>query len=97
MNIKLLTMKNRIRKAWAVLTGPELERKCVGVSIEVKNCDKCERGICETCGYKVHSEGVSKLPDCNDCGKARSCEYKPRLGAYTRINCPLWEKEAVKQ
>lgn len=93
--MKLLVMKNRIRKAWRVLTGPELaDRKCVGVSIEVKNCDRCERGNCTTCGYKVHSEEVSKLPCCNDCGKARSCEYKPRLGAYTRINCPLWEKEA---
>lgn len=92
--VKKLTLKNRIRRAWEVLTGQTMERLEIGMVI--KRCDECERGICETCGYKVHSEGVSKLPDCNDCGKAKTCEYKPRLGAYTRINCPLWEKEAAK-
>lgn len=58
-----------------------------------KVCDDCQRIICETCGYKFHSEAVSKLPDCNTCGKRRSCEYVPRLGAYTRPNCPHWEAE----
>ena len=49
---------------------------------------------CRFCGYKVHSLTVSELPSCNDCGKKRTCEHLPRLGANVRINCPLWEKEA---
>ena len=92
--VKKTTMARRIRAAWRALTGKP--KNSIELGLEIKRCSECERGICETCGYKVHSEGVSKLPDCNDCGKVKNCEYKPRLGAYTRINCPLWEK-AVKQ
>ena len=92
--VKKTTMAMRIRAAWRALTGKP--KNSIELGLEIKRCSECERGICETCGYKVHSEGVSKLPDCNDCGKVKNCEYKPRLGAYTRINCPLWEK-AVKQ
>ena len=37
---------------------------------------------------------VAALHDCNDCGKNRlyGCEYKPKPGEHTRINCPLWVK-----
>lgn len=90
--VKKLTLKNRIRKAWHMLTGKP--KDSIEIGLTVKRCDECERGNCTTCYYKAHSDGVSKLHDCNDCGKARSCEYKPRVGSYTRINCPLWEKEA---
>lgn len=34
---------------------------------------------------------VSSYNDCNNCGKNPGCEYLPRLGEMTRINCPLWE------
>ena len=36
---------------------------------------------------------VSNLHDCNDCAKGHppNCEYLPRPGENTRINCPLWE------
>lgn len=27
---------------------------------------------------------------CNSCGKFKTCEYLPRWGEPTRINCPLW-------
>lgn len=40
--------------------------------------------------YKIHSKRVSALNSCNDCGKARTCVYIPRVGEYARINCPLW-------
>ena len=33
---------------------------------------------------------IKACHDCNDCGKMDSCEYSPRLGETTRINCPLW-------
>lgn len=92
--VKKTTIGGRIRAAWRALTGKPKDTLEMGLSI--KPCSKCERGDCTTCGYKVHSERVSELPNCNDCGKALSCEYKPRWGAPARINCPLWEKEAAK-
>ena len=40
---------------------------------------------------KIHSEAVSRLPDCNTCGKYRECPHVPQIGEQTRINCHLWE------
>ena len=88
------TMAMRIRAAWRALTGKP--KNSIELGLEIKRCSECDRGRCEDCGYKVHSERVSELPNCNDCGKVLSCEYKPRWGAPARINCPLWEK-AVKE
>lgn len=48
------------------------------------------REWCKNCGHKVHSENVSNLPSCNDCGGKKTCEYIPKPGQYARINCPLW-------
>ena len=93
--VKKTTIGGRIRAAWRALCGEPKDSIEMGLSI--KPCSKCDRGDCEACGYKFHSEGVSKLTSCNDCGKARSCEHRPRLGEWTRINCPLWEKEAAKE
>lgn len=44
---------------------------------------------CEVCGYKVHSDQVASMNNCNDCGVV-DCMYKPGLGQMARINCPLW-------
>lgn len=35
-------------------------------------------------------ERVMELPSCNDCAKARECEYVPTWGEAVRFNCPLW-------
>ena len=43
---------------------------------------------CDCCSYKIHSEQVSKLSNCNDCG-VFDCEQRPRIGENARINCPL--------
>lgn len=45
---------------------------------------------CDNCGARLHSDQVSNLPNCNDCGAARNCEYIPQPGQMARINCPLW-------
>lgn len=45
---------------------------------------------CETCPYKLHSDEVGALNNCNDCGNLKGCEYAPPIGATARINCPLW-------
>ena len=36
------------------------------------------------------ADNISKLPDCNTCFKKDMCEFIPRYGDYTRINCPHW-------
>ena len=36
---------------------------------------------------------IKALPDCNTC-VIRGCEYMPKYGDYTRINCPHWKGEA---
>lgn len=39
--------------------------------------------------YQVYFRDLTAKPDCNTCEK-RSCEYRPRLGATVRANCPLY-------
>jgi hypothetical protein len=55
------------------------------------------RAMCKNCGERLHSEQVGNLPNCNDCGAAKTCEYIPEPGDWTRINCPLWRKKEEKQ
>ena len=37
---------------------------------------------------------IENLPNCNTCLR-QGCEYKPKLGEYTRFNCPLHKDSAV--
>lgn len=46
--------------------------------------------LCAGCGYKCYYKQLAAQGDCNDCGKERSCEYRPRPGGIVRVNCPLW-------
>jgi len=41
--------------------------------------------------HRMHSIGISELPDCNTCNKKNSCAHTPRPGEYVRINCFLYE------
>lgn len=43
-------------------------------------------------GYKNHSQRISKMCNCNDCGRRRDCKIAPRLGDDCRINCYFWEE-----
>lgn len=36
---------------------------------------------------------MSKLHDCNDCGKKKTCIICPTAGQQTRINCHEWVEE----
>lgn len=47
---------------------------------------------CKNCGYKIHSERISKLNSCNDCGLLNTCVKRPEYGEYCRINCYDWRK-----
>lgn len=37
-----------------------------------------------------YMERITKLHDCNDCLAKNDCNYAPRLGDFTRINCYGW-------
>ena len=45
---------------------------------------------CKDCGYKNHSDRISELNSCNDCGLVNICEKRPEYGQYCRINCYDW-------
>ena len=64
--------------------------------LELKHCMDCERGNCNNCGKAMYFDRVSRLPDCNTCGKQITCEYAPAWGETTRINCPLWKEDENK-
>ena len=88
--VKRTSLLDRLRAAGRAFIGKPA--KSITFGVEVKRCSDCKRDDCDTCGYKVHSRKVARLPDCNDCTR-KDCQYKPRLGEYTRINCPLHVKE----
>lgn len=44
----------------------------------------------------LYYERLSSLPDCNTCGKQRSCKYRPAWGDPVRINCPLYQEMELK-
>jgi hypothetical protein len=46
---------------------------------------------CTGCGYKIHSEDVSRQTSCNNCVLQKTCGHSPGLGKHCRINCFLWE------
>lgn len=49
---------------------------------------------CARCGYKIHSDRISSLPSCNDCGARKTCRHAPSIGCGVRINCLLWTPES---
>lgn len=60
--------------------------------------EKCREAVkrqqeCKNCGYKIHGERISKLHDCNDCGRKNNCSIRPAYGKYCRINCHAWTAE----
>lgn len=51
--------------------------------------DDLEKLQAELDRYRSHHKRLSALPDCNTCN-SKDCTYRPNIGAFTRINCPLW-------
>lgn len=65
---------------------------------KIGTLEECRKAMeqkqeCENCGYKIHSEAISKLHNCNDCGRKVGCAIAPRLGDYCRVNCYEWVPE----
>lgn len=48
-----------------------------------------ERVKVERDAYQVYFKDLSSKPDCNTCEK-RNCDYRPKIGATVRVNCPLY-------
>lgn len=57
---------------------------------EIQTTDGLEKLQSERDRYKSHVERLLSLPDCNTCDSKDRCAYCPDIGAFTRINCPLW-------
>lgn len=52
--------------------------------------DAIEELIFERDKYKSFFDRIANLPDCNTCLKKRECEFVPRAGEHTRINCAFY-------
>lgn len=65
------------------------EYKKIGTLEEVREAVEKQ---CEHCGYKIHSDNISKLNSCNDCGMKTVCKKRPDYGDYCRINCYDWSE-----
>ena len=85
------TVEIKLHKRLPDLT-PEQEKVMHEIMAEMyrRGYDDAKEKLCTGCGYKSYYTQVSAQGDCNDCGKARSCQYVPRPGSIVRINCPLW-------
>lgn len=68
------------------------EYKQLGTLEEVREAVE-KQADCKHCGYKIHSENISKLNSCNDCRLKSTCKKRPEYGEYCRINCYDWSKE----
>lgn len=81
------------------LCGKELCNACdVAISAMQELQQYRQIGTLGQCdGYKNHSQHISKLHSCNDCGRRRDCKIAPQLGDYCRINCYFWETKTVER
>lgn len=71
----------------------ELQKyKQIGTLEEVREAME-KQNECKNCGYKIHSERISKLNNCNDCGLFDTCENRPEFGEHCRINCNDWRRK----
>ena len=66
--------------------------KALGALEEIREALE-KHNECKNCGYKIHSERISKLNSCNDCGLVSTCAKRPEYGDYCRINCYDWREE----
>ena len=56
---------------------------------EIQTADALEKLQAELNVYKSLLKELVSLPDCNTCD-SKGCVYRPNIGAFKRINCPLW-------
>lgn len=85
------TIEIKLHKRLPDLT-PEQEKTMHEIMAEMyrRGYADAKEKLCTGCSYKGYYSQVAAQGDCNDCGKARTCQYVPRPGSIVRINCPLW-------
>lgn len=68
------------------------------VSIRVMKAaaDAIEKLSAKVDSLQLYADNISKLPDCNTCLKNGTCEFRPKLGEYCRINCHAWAERPPK-
>ena len=94
---KLIERMNNHLQSLAAYSDPELahtlEDAATALStLQAENAQlraELERVKVERDAYQVYFKDLSSKPDCNTCEK-RNCDYRPRLGATVRANCPLY-------
>lgn len=67
------------------------EYKQLGALEEVREAVE-KHNECKNCAYKTHSNLISKLNNCNDCGLHNTCAKRTEYGDCCRINCYDWRK-----
>lgn len=55
-------------------------------TVDLEECARMMYHAADCINYYIR---VTSYPDCNSCGRI-TCQYKPKPGQQTRINCPLW-------
>lgn len=87
MDIKELIERLKIHlQSYAAYNNPDLARALEDAA------DALEKLQAELNVYKSLLKQLVSLPDCNTCD-SKGCVYRPNIGAFTRINCPLWHGE----
>ena len=59
--------------------------------------DTIEKLSAKVDSLQLYVDNISRLPDCNTCLKNSTCEFRPKLGEYCRINCPAWIGKPPKE
>lgn len=70
-----------VSKKWILMSEEELNKWYKGKEKELQQAALIIR--------EYHK--IARMPNCNDCGCAPYCEFRPSVGQYVRFNCPLWE------
>ena len=64
------------------------ERDAINIATLYRDAaDAIEELLFERDRYKSFFDRIKDLPDCNICLKKNGCEFVPRPGEHTRINC----------
>ena len=59
--------------------------------------DAIEKLSAKVDSLQLYVDKISELPDCNTCLNNNTCEFRPKLGEYCRINCHAWVERLPKE
>ena len=79
----------KINKVWDVI-NKDVKARLEAIEVEQEKLNV----LIQALDLISELKNIEELPDCNTCMR-QGCEYKPKLGEYTRFNCPLHMSSAV--